>query len=134
MENIVEKLFESLKTGGVNQKKISEKTGISRQNIGRMMSNNDMKVSQLELICDTFEVKIRDILDAGVMFDYSDALVESMYNGEMRSIFELYKEDRQQNKKLIAENAVLIENSKKIQTLEKLVKTQELTIELLQKK
>jgi len=134
MENIVEKLFESLKTGGVNQKKISEKTGISRQNIGRMMSNNDMKVSQLELICDTFEVKIRDILDAGVMFDYSDVLVESMYNGEMKSIFELYKEDRQQNKKLIAENAVLIENSKKIQTLEKLVKTQELTIELLQKK
>jgi len=123
---MIQNLVDALKNRGITHKEIATKFSTTQQNISRILKGNDMKVSFYVKVCESFDISFAELHRTSIIIN--DSLSEE------DNLFNKYDAVREINEKLNFEVEKYKNQIDKIQTLEKLVKTQELAIELLQKK
>jgi len=123
----VDNLFNTLKSRGYTQKDVAEKIGTSKQNIGRIISNGDMKVSQFHEICESFQISANDLMLQEVI--YVDPLAD-----REESILVKLERERAKVTELTAEIEKCKGQASAIEYLENTIKDKNDIIELLKSK
>ncbi|MGV6862594.1 MAG: helix-turn-helix domain-containing protein [Putridiphycobacter sp.] len=123
----IESLSKALKSKGITHVEIAKKFSTTQQNISRILSGKDMKLSMFIKLCEAFNINSNDLMLQDVVS------VDPLSNIENTLPKKLEKAQKE-----IEELKLQIEKYKgqkeRIATLEKMIKDKDLIIKLLSEK
>lgn len=103
--SVNKKILNYIKENGIIQSELCKKLGYTQANLSRILNSDDIKVSQLEKICEALEVPILKFFDGAEI--YSVSAVENLkqelevLKKQVKHYSELYEDGKGETKNLI---------------------------------